>query len=140
MQFKKQICLLIAFFLLVSNSGLAFNVHYCEGKIASISSVFSNEEICVKQVEVIEKSCCAKPQQTHKKCCSDKEVNLKSKAEKITIKSISFDLDSIFYLPEVNTSFASYISPVHYPQNLVFYCDANAPPLYQLYCQLTFYA
>lgn len=140
MQVKKQICLLIAFFLLVSNSGLAFNVHYCEGKIASISSVFSDEEICAMPVELIEKSCCSKLQQTHKKCCTDKEVNLKSKAEKISVKSISFDLDSLFYVPQVSASFASYSTPINQQQNLVFYCDAHAPPLYQLYCQLTFYA
>ena len=51
MQFKKHISLLIAFFLLVSNSGLAFNVHYCGDKIAAVSSVFSTEEVCVVPVK-----------------------------------------------------------------------------------------
>jgi hypothetical protein len=140
MQFKKQISLLIAFFLLVSNSGLAFNVHYCEGKIASISSVFSDEEICAMPVQPVKKTCCAKPQKAHKKCCSDKEVNLKNKAEKITVKSFSFDLNSVFYFSEFNlVAFSSFI-PVFYSQDTDFYCDANAPPLYQLYCQYTFYA
>jgi len=59
MYFKKQICLFLAFFLLVSNSGLAFNVHFCKGKIASVSSVFSKEEVC-KMLIVKEKACCAK--------------------------------------------------------------------------------
>ena len=76
MQIKKHIALLLAFFLLISNSGLALNVHYCGEKIAAISSVFSDEEVCEMPVKK-EKSCCAKKEVTHKKCCSDKEVNLK---------------------------------------------------------------
>jgi hypothetical protein len=32
----------------------------------------------------------------HKKCCSDKELNLKNKTEKIVIKTISFDFEPAF--------------------------------------------
>ena len=85
MNFKKHISLLLAFFLLVSNSGLAINVHFCEGKIAAVTSVFSKEEICKLPVEE-EKSCCAKPDPQHKKCCSDKEVNLKNKTFNLILK------------------------------------------------------
>ena len=55
MIFKKQLSILIAFLVLVSNSGLAFNVHFCEGKIASITSVFSKEEVCDMPI-VVEKT------------------------------------------------------------------------------------
>lgn len=81
MIFKKQISIFIAFFVLVSNSGLAFNVHFCEGKIASVTSVFSDTEVCKIPVKE-EKICCAKAEPTHEKCCSDKEVNLKIKQKK----------------------------------------------------------
>jgi hypothetical protein len=37
MNFKKQISIFLAILLLVSNVGLAFNVHYCGGEIASVS-------------------------------------------------------------------------------------------------------
>lgn len=138
MQFKKQISLFLAFFVLVSNSGLAFNVHYCEGKIASISSVFSKEEVCEMPVKET-KSCCAKEQTTHKKCCSDKEVKLESKTEKVVIKTISFDLDSVFVIQEFN-SFNFVFSPKTVTtQNVTYYCDDNAPPLYKLYCQFTLF-
>ncbi|HQW69353.1 MAG TPA: hypothetical protein PLH25_06775 [Flavobacterium sp.] len=139
MIFKKQLSILIAFFVLVSNSGLAFNVHFCEGKIASVTSVFSEEEVCVKPVEV-EKSCCAKAEPTHEKCCSDKEVNLKNKVEKIIIKTIAFDMNTAFYFTEYKTpQFGFYQSQIPAPI-VAYYCDANAPPFYKLYCQLTFYA
>lgn len=147
MQFKKHISLFIAFFVLVSNSGLAFNVHYCEGKIAAISSVFSKEEVCdtsnselAKQMPVKEtNSCCAKEQTTHKKCCSDKEVKLESKTEKVVIKTISFDLDSVFVFQDFNSFDFVFLPKTVTTQNVTYYCDANAPPLYKLYCQFTLF-
>ena len=136
---KKQLSILIAFFVLVSNSGLAFNVHFCEGKIASITSVFSDAEVCAMPIEV-EKTCCAKAEPTHEKCCSDKEVNLKNKVEKIIIKTIAFDMNTAFYFTEYKTpQFGFYQSQIPAPI-VAYYCDANAPPFYKLYCQLTFYA
>jgi hypothetical protein len=138
MQIRKHISLFLAFFVLVSNSGLAFNVHYCEGKIAAISSVFSKEEVCKMPIKEA-KSCCAKEQTTHKKCCSDKEVKLESKTEKVVIKTISFDLDSVFVIQDFN-SFDFVFSPKTVTtQNVTYYCDANAPPLYKLYCQFTLF-
>jgi len=138
MPFKKQICLLLAFILLLSNSGLAFNVHFCEGKIASISSVFSNEEVCAKPVKV-EKTCCAKLEVSHKKCCSDKKVDLKNKTEKMVFKTISFELDAVNVTEFWTAKFNAPQTITTTTAQLDYYCDANAPPLYQLYCQFTLF-
>lgn len=140
MQFKKHISLLLVFFLLVSNSGLAFTVHFCGGKLASISSEFSSEKICKMPEKVIEKSCCAKSQPTHKKCCSDKKINLKTKTEKITVKTIVLNSSSVLFLNNTKSfTFVAVPNTVSSQVNL-FSCDANAPPLYLLYSQFTFYA
>lgn len=147
MQFKKHISLFLAFFVLVANSGLAFNVHYCEGKIAAISSVFSKEEVCdtsnselAKQMPVKEtKPCCTKEQTTHKKCCSDKEVKLESKTEKVVIKTFSFDLQSVFFIQDLNSFDFVFLPKTVLNQNVTYYCDANAPPFYKLYCQFTLF-
>lgn len=139
MQFKKHIALLLAFFLLASNSRLALNVHYCGDNIAAISSVFSKEEVCEVPV-VEEQSCCSKVETSHKKCCSDKEINLDDDTEKIVIKLFSLDLDSVFIINEWQpTQFTTVVSH-SYIQQFDYYCDANAPPLYQLYSQYIFYA
>ncbi|MBN8643167.1 MAG: hypothetical protein J0L86_15250 [Flavobacteriales bacterium] len=139
MQFKKHIALLLAFFLLVSNSGLALNVHYCGNTIAAVSTVFSKEEVCEVPV-VEEQSCCSKVESSHKKCCSDKEINLDDDTEKIVIKSFSLDLDSVFIFNEWQpTQFATVVS-FSDTKHFDYYCDANAPPLYQLYSQYIFYA
>ena len=139
MQFKKHIVLLLAFFLLISNSGLAFNIHYCGEKIAAISSVFSSDEVCKMPTEKEEK-CCAKKQITKKKCCSDKEVSLKDTTEKFAFKSVSFDFDFIFYLKTFVVNEFRFVEKPSNSYTIQYCCDVHAPPLYQLYCQYTFYA
>ncbi len=139
MSFKKHIALLLAFFLLVSNSGMALNVHYCGEKIAGISTVFSKEEVCEMPVST-EDSCCTKVETNHKKCCSDKEVNLNDDTEKIVIKSFSVDFDTPFVINEWQpVSFYNVTFQTH-SQCVDYYCEAHAPPLYKLYSQYIFYA
>lgn len=139
MNFKKHISLLTALLILVSNSGMAFTVHFCQGKIASVSSVFADEEVCDMPV-VVEKDCCAKVETTHKECCSDKKVDLKNKTEKIIIKTISLDFEPAYFSEYKNLVFVVAEAPIKVDEKPAFYCDSHAPPLYQLYCQYTFYA
>jgi hypothetical protein len=139
MNFKRHISFLTALLVLVSNSGLAFSVHYCGGKIASVSSVFSKEEICNMPV-MAEKTCCAKPEADNNDCCSDKKINLKSKSEKIIIKTISLDFETVYFLDYKPQLFAEAKIQHSTNKNVAFYCESNAPPLYKLYCQYTFYA
>ncbi|WP_295337790.1 hypothetical protein [Flavobacterium sp.] len=139
MNFKKHISLLTALLILVSNSGMAFTVHFCQGKIASVSSVFADEEVCDMPV-VVEKNCCTKVETTHKKCCSDKKVDLKNKTEKIIIKTISLDFEPVYFSEYKNLVFTVAESPKKVDEKVAFYCDSHAPPLYQLYCQYTLYA
>lgn len=148
MQFKKNILVLLAFFILISNSGLAFNVHYCGQKIAAITSVFSNDEVCdvdknndANQVPIQkDASCCAKKEVTHKKCCSDKELNLKDTSEKLTFKTVAFDFDLFICAILTRSIYFSFNEASVTSNAIAYYCDANAPPLYQLYCQYTLYA
>ena len=137
MQLKKHITLLLAILVLVSNSGLAFNVHFCEDKIASITTVFSKEEVCVTPKK--EETCCAKLEKTHKKCCSDKEVNLKNKTEKVVVKTF-FDADLFLFNNKSEVLFFSSNFNGIKTGICTYFCNSNAPPLYLLYSQYTFYA
>ncbi|MCF8322769.1 MAG: hypothetical protein K9I26_06500, partial [Flavobacterium sp.] len=62
------------------------------------------------------------------------------KSDQIIVKSLSFDpaLHSAIYDWKPNV----FISKNHFKEknNSTYYCDANAPPLYLLYSQYTFYA
>lgn len=62
---KKSAILLITFFYSVCVVGMSVNVHYCHGKISSVSLDFSKSD------------CCCEKDKKAKKCCSDKEVELK---------------------------------------------------------------
>ncbi len=132
MVFRKHISLLLTFFLLVSNLGLAFNVHYCDDKIASVS---------LSTVPVSEKTdeCCGVVEKGSS-CCNDKIIKAEIKSDQIIVKTLSFDAD--FVPVDVYWKPLFYVNDINFKQKdkVTYYCDANAPPLYLLYSQYTFYS
>ena len=132
MSLKKITVLFLAFLLLVSNVGFAFDVHYCGGKIASISL---NTTVKAEP----EKSCCAK---TEKKssCCKDKVVHVEKKSDDATVKVFFFQIAFPAVIQELKP-IAFLAIPNFKSSQIIAYCsDANAPPLFKLYQQYIFYA
>ncbi len=133
MHFKKQICLFIAFVLLVSNTGVAINVHYCADEIASIS-IFSNSN-----ANEIEKNCCGIVEE-FSNCCENKIIKSEKKSDQIFEKHYSFEILS-FVLPSVLSLFEQQIATSFQKLQAPKYtCNANAPPIFELNCQRIFYA
>lgn len=134
MIFKKHISILLTFFLLVSNLGLAFNVHYCDDEIESIT--VSTLPATPKAQTVDE--CCGIIE-LDSQCCNDKVIKSEIKSDQIIVKTLSFDADFIpvtdCWKPQVFILQENFIQR----DNVTYYCDANAPPLYLLYSQYTFY-
>lgn len=141
MKFQKHISLFLAFFLLVSNVGFAIDVHYCEGKIASVQPGFWQTTEFQNRVE---ESCCAPKSNTiledEKSCCKDKIVHFQKKSENTTVTSIAFYPNFVFLFDDWKPIVFGTIT--HFENNTIpsYYCDANAPPLFQLYHQYIFYA
>ncbi|HMK07210.1 MAG TPA: hypothetical protein VK476_06750 [Flavobacterium sp.] len=133
MNFKKHICLFLAFFLLVSNSGMAFNVHYCGDEIASVSikTTFIAPDFEVHCCGVIE---------TKSNCCKNKVVLFEKKLDNLILKAYSFNALDSFVIQESN--------PLVFPEKQIissiratsYFCDAHAPPLFKQYHQYIFYA
>lgn len=133
MIFRKHISILLTFFLLVSNLGLAFNVHYCDNKIASIT--INSAPASAKKVD----ECCGIVEKDSK-CCKNKIIKAEIKADQIIVKSLSFDAD---FLPVTYDWKPRFFTPnfnFKKRDNDTYYCDAHAPPLYLLYSQYTIYA
>ena len=128
----------MAFYLLISSSGLAFSVHYCGDTIASVSSVFKTDESCVMDIQSEVKSCCATSLENHDGCCSNETIQ--ADFDEVVIKQQHFDFDYISVLPIVDFSFYTNRVEQINEQLIDYYCNANAPPLYQLYSQFVFYA
>ena len=130
---RKHISVLLTFFLLVSNFGLAFNVHYCDDEVASISisTIPASEQKIDECCGVVEKK---------SGCCNDKIIKAEIKSDQIIVKSLSFDTDFIQAIYEWQP--LVFTSKINFKQrdNHTYYCDVNAPPLYLLYSQYTFYA
>lgn len=141
MKFKKHISFFLAFFLLLSNVGVAIDVHYCCGEIASVKPVIWET---IEYQNTVEESCCppkaSSNLEKNDSCCKDKVVHFQKKSENVIVKSISFQPDFNFLFEEWNPIVFSEIPNFENSLTTSYYCDANAPPLFKLYHQYIFYA
>lgn len=132
MNIKKCTSLFLAFLLLVSNVGMAFNVHYCAGEIASVS--------LESQHQIKEKGCCEKIVSKKDSCCKDKIFHFEKKSDNAIVKVFFFELNAPFLIQEWQPVVLSLTANFKITPVATYYCDANAPPLFKLYSQYIFYA
>jgi hypothetical protein len=133
MNIQKINSVFIAFFLLVSNTGVAFNVHYCADTIASIS-LFENAS-----ANEIEENCCGVVEE-QSNCCHNKIIKSESKSDQVLLDSFDFDM-SFFILVAAQKSFQKIFQNNFKETKINNYCfNANAPPIFERNCQRIFYA
>lgn len=131
MLIKKQIVLFLSFLVLFANSGMAFTIHFCHNNIASVSINSTTQNMGKDCCEAIEKET---------ECCKNKEIKLSVKIDQIGAKLFSFCPDFVYDLYHWKPLFFN--KEVFYKNSNIspYFCDANAPPLYLLYSQYTFYS
>jgi hypothetical protein len=135
MNFRKHISIVLASLILLANLGLSFAVHYCKDEIASVSFQFQEDEPCVEEA----KSCCAK-EVSHDSCCSNKLIKVEKQTDDILVKTFQLDLEPTVFIADWKPNLVAFESENFVSNEVSFYCDSHAPPLYKLYCQLVFYA
>ena len=135
MNFRKHISIVLAALILLANLGLSFAVHYCKDEIASVSFQYQEDEPCVEEA----KSCCAK-EDSHDSCCSNKLIKVEKKTDDILVKTFQLDLEQAVFNTNWKPNLVASESVIVTSDEVAFYCDSHAPPLYKLYCQLVFYA
>ena len=133
MKFKKHISIFLAILLLVSNVGLAFNVHYCGGEISSVSLNSTLPSLKNK------KGCCEKLASKKDSCCKDKKIVFQKKTDNGIVKSFSFQFNYVFLVPQYERTVFAVTPSFKNNSSLAYYCDANAPPLFKLYHQYLLY-
>lgn len=130
---KKITAILITTVILFSNLGLAFNVHYCHDKIASVSIDYS--------VQNDNSNCCCVKKDAQKKCCSDTTIKAEKKSDDILVKSFQLDLQQfVANAQNWDFNFSKEIVSIKKNDLIENYSESNSPPLYKLYCQLVLYA
>lgn len=129
----------LAFLLLVSNIGLAVNVHYCAGEIASVTSGYNTGK-AVESTDLGEEACCMELKAVGKKCCSEKVVDLEDTTDDGIVKTFSFQIEMPFVANEWKPLVFSSVNTLQKNQTTSYYCDAHAPPLFKLYSQYILYA
>ncbi|GEM59135.1 hypothetical protein FC1_23730 [Flavobacterium columnare NBRC 100251 = ATCC 23463] len=134
MKFRNFINICLTLLVLVSNTGLAINVHYCGEVVAAIS------------VDNLEKrndsGCCGDKMSVEDSCCKDKKVEIKkTTSENVLIHSFQFKLLPFIIIEGGGGVFDNCIAEQIIVGSLpAYYCNTHAPPLYELYSKLLFYA
>lgn len=141
MNFKKQISIFLALFILIVNSSASLVLHFCHNEISYISLVYQENSI-IDSTE--DDSCCSpqiaeEDQKEDSGCCSNQEIKVEKKIDYTIFNHFDFKFQAVIFdvvLPVFKTE------EVKTTQEQVtdYYCDANAPPLYKLYSQYIFYA
>ena len=132
MKFQKSISLFLAFFLFLSNIGLAMNVHYCDDEIASVSL---NTTL---NFSAVEENCCGSVEkQSH--CCSDKVVHFEKKTTPATVFTFQLDCVDVFVHDIWQPIAFSSFSINEFNSSSEYSFQSNAPPLFKLYSQYIFY-
>ena len=138
---KKLTSLFLAILLLISNFGLAFNVHYCGEKIASVSSTFTAISTNKEVSSTNQKCCCVKELDEKDSCCKNKVLDLKKDTKDVIIKTFSFQINAPFVLVKSDELHFTKTDKIASKGNVTkYYCSPNAPPLFKLYQQYVFYA
>jgi len=135
MQTKKAIALFLAFFILTPNLGLAFNVHYCHNEIASVSLKYDFVEL----LNPLQNSCC-EAKGNCGKCCSNKVVEFNKASDNFLQDGFQFKFQQAIWVTNIVPVFSVEVENYLKTALISNSCDANAPPLYKLFCQFIFYA
>ena len=150
MRLSRHISILLALLILASNMGLAFNVHFCEDSISSVSLAYERaepknehhkKEAHNHEQDNDRKSCCAASTTDHDSCCDNDVVKIEDTGEgKVIVKTLQLELGTLCGFVDLNPvpNYAFEILPVKNQPS--FYCESNAPPLFKLYCQYILYA
>lgn len=134
MIFKKCTTLFLAFLLLVFNSGLAFNVHYCGGEIASFSL-----KIVEKPLNLETNSCRILEKETS--CCNDKFFQIHETSDKFQENISQVEFVAIVFKTQNKFNYFSKVLNFKVSKAAVFYPFLdNLPPIFKRNCQLIFYA
>ena len=121
---KKTAALLLLFLFLLTNSGMALSMHWCGGKLASISFLS------------IEKHSCKCGKKTMKPgCCKDKITHLKANDElnktnvltfKISVPKLEVDIQTYPLIPKEVSPYSGcnfYHPPPYKPKSPIYLLD-----------------
>lgn len=143
MNFKKQIAILVALFVLLANSGTNLVLHFCHDEVAFVSLVYQ-ENALVKSSSI--DSCCGGEEilvstdDEDSGCCSNKEIKVEKKVDYSVAKHLELKFEAIVLNTLVVDCTTIALVNKKLDSVIKYYCDSNAPPLYKLYSQYIYYA
>jgi hypothetical protein len=130
---KKPLSLLLAFFLLLSQFGFAFQVHYCGDSIASV------QLNALATTQNVEDDCCGIVEK-ESSCCNDKTIQLSKKSDTfVPIQHATTSAILVVTIPTTTNWYWPSFCSVVTPSISTYYWESHAPPLFKLYSQFIYY-
>ena len=132
---KRTFVILFSMLYASLSTGLALNIHYCQGEIEDI--FFAGQE---EESSCCATTCCEKPEETKPSCCEDEVVLIQFSGEQVVTTQKFLEKESFDGITQ---------SIVHSPAQAI--CQENnaalpkvsssdsSPPLWLLHCNFTFY-
>lgn len=142
---KRHISILFLFIFIFSNVGWSINAHYCQGELKE-ASLLHNSNNAIDAFAQTMPCCetdvaCTSPQtESDQDCCKD-EIVKSNTSEQNFVKVVPWQLELLSAEITWHTPFLNTTHIAEATNNLLdSYLEANAPPLFKLYCRLLFYA
>jgi hypothetical protein len=136
MKMKRSFIILFALLYAFLSTGLALNVHYCQGEIEDIFFAGQDDEPSCCAV-----LCCEAPKETKSSCCEDEVLLIQFDTEQIVVPQKVLDSkEQITGLPPTNQNLKS--ERIYQKTNTsapIVQITGSSPPLWLLHCNFTFY-
>jgi hypothetical protein len=135
--YKKNIAVVFACYYLIICVGLSITLHFCGGSLESLSAI-NTSVVCNSTKAKV--ACCAENKDSSKNCCNDTVIDMSDVNEKSLFHDTTLMKQVFVLTTTINYSFLTkrtFCKKVALP-NYSF--QSNAPPLYKLFGNFTFYA
>lgn len=141
---KNYFVLLLSFVFICLNTGLTLNMHYCQGELESVTSVFQQSETCCaasdqNKTSIENHSCCVSVVDDHDNCCSNDVFFIKDTVEKINSSVLDTNFQKILQSYHNNRNIIHFKKQLNRVFKLFYSFQSNAPPLYNLYCRFVYF-
>lgn len=123
---------MVAFLLLLSSSGFALTIHFCQGEIAGAQwATLSNGHD--------KDTCCGSDTDKAKDCCADKLLKTEKQSDSV-LKYFSVDFPAALLVQQHLVSLPAKVLRAANAPLFASDVSAHAPPLYLLHHQWVLYA
>lgn len=131
----KLSAILLSFYLLFSQLGYGYVLHFCHDELSHVKTIFDNQRSTCCDTE---DSCCSlKSNTSHEACCDD--VIVRSDVDDNLLPDFKFGCQDFHIIEQFSFDFGLFENSISKPIYFLNNHPAHGPPLYVLFSQFIIY-